>query len=157
MHRRTPFLPELHFDVLDRVDAVSVKPGLLDPVLVYLDHPVPHVAALGPEIIQPAQLTQLDLGCIVIVPDVAVVVEEDGERGVGGVQVKRRRVLPIGLAVHEVAAMVHDDVVNHEQAAGMGGLDHVLQVGQRAPMRVNPIKVLPGVAVEFAPRIQHHR
>ena len=114
------------------------------------------------------------MGGVLVVLDAAVVVEESGERRVGRVQVKGRRVLPVGIvpaqrvaigrglepriaqvaAVNEVADMVYDHVVDDQNPPSVSRPDHVLQVRQRAPMRVNPVKVPSGIPVELTPPVK---
>ena len=90
---RTPVLPESHLDVLDGVNAEAVEARLLDPILVNLRHVRAHVGRFGSEIIQAAQLAQLELGRVVVILDDAVVVKQIGERRVGGIEIERRRIL----------------------------------------------------------------
>ena len=52
--------------------------------------------------------------------------------------------------------MVYDDIVNDEDAAGVRRRDHVLQVGQAAPMRRDAVEVPRRIAVKLAVAIEHN-
>ena len=49
---RAELLPELHVHVLGGVDAEPVDAELLDPERVDVDHPLDHLAALGPQVVE---------------------------------------------------------------------------------------------------------
>jgi len=173
----TPRLPKTHLDVLDGIDAESIEFSLTNPVLVNLRHPRPHVIALRPEIIETAQFAQLDLVRVVVIVDEAVVMEERFEGGISGVQVKGRRILSRGImipqfvtvrwvlelsvtrfgTVNEITAVVHDDIVDDEQAASMGCAHKMPQIREAAPVGIDLVKIAPGVAVKLPARVEHDR
>ena len=51
--------------------------------------------------------------------------------------------------------MIDDDVLNDENSSGVRGVDHHLQIRERAPVRVHGIKITAGIAVVFAAAIFH--
>ena len=174
MQGRAPGLPKTHIDVLDGIDSKAVKAGLADPVLINLRHARPHVVGFRFEIIQSAQLAKHDLRGVIEVLDVTVVVKQIRQRSIRGIQVEGwwiglgaavpeivpgRRAEEVAVtrirAVDEIAAMVDDDVVDDQQPARVGRLDHVLEVRQAAPMRVHMVKIPPGVAMKLAVSVEH--
>ena len=59
-------------------------------------------------------------------------------------------------ALKQVAAVVHDDIVNDEQAALVRRMDHLLQIRQAAPVRIHLVKIKPRITVKLPPGIQHN-
>ncbi len=51
--------------------------------------------------------------------------------------------------------MIDNDIVNDQDAASVRRRDHVLQIRQRAPMRIDLVKIPPGIAMKLPARIEH--
>ena len=52
--------------------------------------------------------------------------------------------------------MIDDNVINNQDAARVGGRDHVLQVGQVAPVGRHLVEVPPRVAVKLPVAVEHN-
>ena len=166
MDARAPVLPETHLTVFHRVHAEAVKARVRDPIAINRRHVRADINRLRAEIVQPAEFAQLDLLRVVVILDRAVIVEKIRERRVGGVGVERRGVFlgrtcvgqrvavrrerRVPVDVVERAAVIDHDILDDEQTPGVCGVHHDLQVGKRAPMRINRIKICAGVTVIFA-------
>ena len=53
--------------------------------------------------------------------------------------------------------VVNHDVVNHQDAPRVRRPDHVLQIRQRAPVRIHLVKIKSGIAMKLPPGVQHNR
>ena len=180
-HRR-PFIPESHLDVFDRVDAIGIEPRGVDPVTPDLLHLGPHVGRFGAEIVQRCQLAQFDLRGIRPVRRAAVVVENIREARVAEnlrqVRVGERRgiLLPARVVaqvvagrrvfergptriatVHPCAAVVHDNIIDHENSALVRLGNQALQIGQRAHARIHRIEIRRRVSVVITVGVFDHR
>ena len=54
-------------------------------------------------------------------------------------------------------AYTDDDIVDNQQPTPVGSLNHVLQVPERAPMRVHGVKIASGIAMKLALGVQDYR
>ena len=136
-----PFFHPVVFDMLDGIDAEAVAIGGVDEVFEGLGDPVGDMAGVGGEIVGAFELAAEGLGEGVPVVDGAVVVEPaEFVEGVGvdAVVVPPAEVraaagpipfviLAIAEAI-EVGGVVDDDIENDIDAAGVAGIDEILEV-----------------------------
>ena len=173
---RAPVVPESHFNMLDRIDAVGIEADALDPVGKNFRHAVAHIACLGAEIVEREKLAVFDLGRIAPVLCGAIVVKQCFER-----YTKRRVVewrciavravvaqrVPIGrifeiwkpaiAAVDDGAAVVHDHIIDHQNPTLVRCIDETFQVVERSHPRIGLIKVGGRVAVVIAIAVEQDR
>ena len=172
VNARTPILPESHLAVLHGIHAKAIEAHCLDPVIENRCHVGADVCRLGAEIIQPAECAKFSLLSAVVILDVSVVVENVGEVWLRSVGLKRRGVLIacasvtervarriikrviIDRVLDERSAVIHNNILNDEQPSRVRGVDHALKIRERAPVRINLVKVFPSIAVILAAAVQ---
>ena len=142
------------------VDAIGIETDALDPVGKNFRHAVAHVGCLGAKIVEREQFAVFDLRGIAPVLSGAVVVKQRFERNTERRVVKRsgvttRAVVAQRIAVGRIleirksavatvddrAAVIYDHIIDHQNAALVGGVNETFQIVERTHARVGLIKV----------------